>query len=235
MRAVGMYGYIDKYDFVMAVAKTITMMGKSVLVVDATADSKYKYIVQSISNDTKYITQYGEVDFAIGFSSYDELQQYMGEHALDIERYSFVLFDVENVDKYKSFSSKQMNKSYLFIASNLVSVNKTEEIVRNMRENNFDSELVFTRVYYRSYMTRAANNYLEEKIENYGVKWTDETYDVSLDEQDTMINIDSQYSGLIDIRRHTKQYIIYLCSFVSKLLGDEDEKTILKEIKRRKN
>ena len=159
----------------------------------------------------------------------------MGEHALDIERYSFVLFDVENVDKYKSFSSKQMNKSYLFIASNLVSVNKTEEIVRNMRENNFDSELVFTRVYYRSYMTRAANNYLEEKIENYGVKWTDETYDVSLDEQDTMINIDSQYSGLIDIRRHTKQYIIYLCSFVSKLLGDEDEKTILKEIKRRKN
>ena len=235
MRAVGMYGYIDKYDFVMAVAKTITMMGKSVLVVDATADSKYKYIVQSISNDTKYITQYGEVDFAIGFSSYDELQQYMGEHALDIERYSFVLFDVENVDKYKSFSGKQMNKSYLFIASNLVSVNKTEEIVRNMRENNFDSELVFTRVYYRSYMTRAANNYLEEKIENYGVKWTDETYDVSLDEQDTMINIDSQYSGLIDIRRHTKQYIIYLCSFVSKLLGDEDEKTILKEIKRRKN
>ena len=47
MRAVGMYGYIDKYDFVMAVAKTITMMGKSVLVVDATADSKYKYIVRS--------------------------------------------------------------------------------------------------------------------------------------------------------------------------------------------
>ena len=221
MRAIGMYGYVDKYDFVMAVAKTITMMGRSVLVVDATSDNKYKYIVPNISNDVRYINQYGEVDFAMGFNSYEELQQYMAEKGMDIEKYSYVLFDVESVDKFKAYASKTMDKSYLFIASNLVSVNKTEEIVRS--------------VYYRSYMTRAANNYLDEKVANYAVNWSDEIYDVSQDEQDTMVNIDSQYSGLIDIRKHTKQYILYLCEFVSKLLGDEDEKTILKEIKRRKN
>lgn len=235
MRAIGMYGYVDKYDFVMAVAKTITMMGRSVLVVDATSDNKYKYIVPNISNDVRYINQYGEVDFAMGFNSYEELQQYMAEKGIDIEKYSYVLFDVESVDKFKAYASKTMDKSYLFIASNLVSVNKTEEIVRSMREYSPEAELVFTKVYYRSYMTRAANNYLDEKVANYAVKWSDEIYDVSQDEQDTMVNIDSQYSGLIDIRKHTKQYILYLCEFVSKLLGDEDEKTILKEIKRRKN
>lgn len=235
MRAIGMYGYVDKYDLVMAVAKTITIMGRSVLVVDATSDNKYKYIVPSISNDIKYVTQYGEVDFAMGFNSYEDLIQYMNEHGIDIEKYSYVIFDVENVDKYKAFSSKQMDKSYLFIASNLVSVNKTEEIVRSMREYYPENEVVFTRVFYKSYMTRAANNYLEEKVSNYGVKWSDEVYDVSIDEQDNMVNIDSQYSGFIDVRKHTKQYIFYLCDFVSKLMGDEDSKTILKEIKRRKN
>ena len=235
MRAIGMYGYVDKYDFIMAVAKTITIMGKSVLVVDATIDDKYKYMIPNISNEDKYVTQYGEVDFAVGFNSFEQLQQYMGEHNIDIEKYSFVLLDVESVDKYNSFSSVSVDKSYLFIASNLVSINKNEELVRAMREKNQEAELVFTKVFYRSYTTRAATNYMEEKVANYAVKWSDEVYDVSVDEQDIMVNVDSQYSGLIDLRKHTKQYILYLCEFVSKLLGDEDEKNILKEIKRRKN
>lgn len=236
MRAIGMCGYIDKYDLIMAIAKTITIMGKSVLVVDATTDDKYKYIVPSITNnEEKYITQYGEVDFATGFKTYEELTEYMNANNLDIEKYSFVLFDIECAEKYSAFSSKKMDKLYMFIDSNLVSVGKNAEIVSQMRKQNGEEEVEITKVFYRAYMTRAATNYLEEKVSNYGVKWTEKTYDVTLDEQDTMINIDSEYSGLIDIRKHTKQYIMYLCEFVSKLLGDEDEKNILKEIKRRRN
>ena len=84
-------------------------------------------------------------------------------------------------------------------------------------------------------MSRAANNYLEEKIGNYAVKWTDEVYEISMDEQDVMVNIDSQYSGMVEIKRHTKPFVLYLCEFVSKILGDTSSKEILKEIKRRKN
>lgn len=235
MQVVGMYGYVDKYNFVIAVARTISIMDRSVLVIDATSDKKYKYIVPAIENKDEYVTQYGEVDFAIGFNNYEELSNYLQENNIDINKYSYVLIDVESADTYEKFSGLEVNKSYLYIDTNLVSVNKNEELIKKMREKSPEKELLFTKVLYRAYMSRAATEYLEEKIENYGVKWSDEIYDISVDEQDTMVNIDSQYSGLIDVRKHTKTYLYYISEFISKLLGDESSKEILKQIKRRKN
>ena len=48
MQVVGMYGYVDKYNFVIAVARTINIMDRSVLVIDATSDKKYKYIIPAL-------------------------------------------------------------------------------------------------------------------------------------------------------------------------------------------
>ena len=50
-----------------------------------------------------------------------------------------------------------------------------------------------------------------------------------------MVNIDSEFSGLIDLRKHTKTYIMYMCEYISKILGDTTPKEVLKEIKRRRN
>ena len=235
MQVVGMYGYVDKYNFVIAVARTINIMDRSVLVIDATSDKKYKYIIPAIENKDEYVTQYGEVDFAIGFDNYEKLSNYLQENNIDINSYSYVLIDIDNADTYEKFSSLEVNKAYLYIDTNLVSVNKNQELIKKMRDENPEKELLFTKVLYRAYMSRAATEYLEEKIENYGVKWSDEIYDISVDEQDTMVNIASQYSGLIDIRKHTKTYLYYISEFISKLLGDESSKEVLRQIKRRKN
>lgn len=235
MQVLGMYGYVDKYNFVISVARTLNIMSRSVLVIDATTDNKYKYIVPSINNTEKYVTQYGEIDFAVGFESIEDVNNYLTENGIDIQKYSYVILDVESADKLEKFNNIEVNKSYLFVATNLVSVNKTEELVKKMRELKPDADITFTKVLYRAYLSRGATNYMEEKIANYAVNWTPELYDISLDETDNMVDIDSQYSGLIDIRKHTKQYILYLCEYVSKILGDESPKDILKEIKRRKN
>lgn len=235
MQSIGMYGYVDKYDFVIATAKTLEIMGRSVLVIDATSDEKYKYIIPSIDKSQSYLTQYADIDFAIGFNSYEELMNYLNEKGIDIQRYSYVLLDVENYEGYRKFKNLEINKSYMFIDTNVVSVARNEELIRVMRAENPEKELVFSKILYRAYMSRAANNYLEEKIGNYAVRWTDETYEISMDEQDVMVNIDSQYSGLIDIKKHTKTYILYLCEYISRMLGDVSAKEVLKEIKRRKN
>ena len=235
MQVIGMYGYVDKYDFVIATARTLNILDKSVLVIDATQDRKYKYVVPSIDKDSHYVSQYGEIDFAVGFDSYETLDEYLKEKNIDINRYSYVLVDVENADMYDKFKSLPVNKSYMFIDTNVVSVGNNEDLVKKMREVNPDAELTFSKIYYRAYMSRAANTYLEDKIANYAVKWTDELYEVSVDEQDTMVNIDSQFSGLIDVRKHTKAYLFYMCEFISKLVGDISSKEILKQVKRRKN
>ena len=58
MQIIGMYGYVDKYDFVIATARALNIMGRSVLVIDATSDKKYKYIIPSIDNSEKYVNHY---------------------------------------------------------------------------------------------------------------------------------------------------------------------------------
>lgn len=235
MQTIGMYGYVDKYDFVIATARALNIMGRSVLVIDATADKKYKYIIPSIDNGEKYVTQYGEVDFAIGFESYESLVDYLNERNIDIQKYSYVLLDVENADMYSKFKTTPVDKAYMYIDTNVLSIAKNDELVRKMREDNPEKELVFSKILYRAYLSRAATNYLEEKINNYAVKWSDEVYDISTDEQDVMVNIDSEFSGLIDLRKHTKAYIMYMCEYISKILGDTTPKEVLKEIKRRRN
>lgn len=235
MQVIGMYGYVDKYDFVIATARTLNIMGKSVLVIDATADNKYRYIIPSIDNSQRYLTQYSDVDFAVGFESFESLEEYLKENNIDINLYNYVIIDVENADMYAKFKSTPVDKSYMFIDTNVLSVAKNNELVSRMREENLEKELVFSKILYRAYLSRAATNYLEEKINNYAVKWTDEVYDISTDEQDVMVNIDSQFSGLVDIRKHTKTYILYMCEFISKILGDVSPKEVLKEIKRRRS
>ena len=148
MQVIGMYGYVDKYDFVIATARTLNIMGKSVLVIDATSDKKYKYIVPSIDNSNQYITQYGEIDFAIGFESYESLEEFLKEKNIDINLYSYVLLDVENADMYNKFKSAPVNKSYMYIDTNVLSVAKNDELVHKMREDNPEKELVFSKILY---------------------------------------------------------------------------------------
>lgn len=235
MQVIGMYGYVDKYDFVIATARALNIMDKSVLVIDATADKKYKYIIPAIAKEEHYVSQYADIDFAIGFDTYETLDEYLKEKNIDINLYSYVLIDIEDANTYDRFKALHVDKAYMYIDTNVLSVAKNDELVHKMREVNQNEELVFSKILYRAYLSRAATNYLEEKINNYAVKWSDEVYDISTDEQDMMINIDSQFSGIIDIRKHTKTYILYMCEYISKLLGDVSPKDVLKEIKRRKN
>ena len=86
MQVIGMYGYVDKYDFIIATARTLNIMDKSVLVIDATSDNKYKYIVPTIDNNTSYITKYCDIDFAVGFESYEALEEFLKEKNIEIRK-----------------------------------------------------------------------------------------------------------------------------------------------------
>ena len=90
-----MYGYVDKYDFVIATARTLNIMNKSVLVIDATADKKYKYIIPSIDKSDYYITQYCDIDFALGFDSYSDLENYLKEKIKLLQFHTLLLQDIQ--------------------------------------------------------------------------------------------------------------------------------------------
>ena len=97
MPVIGLIGYVDKYDFAINLAKTINIMNKSVLVVDATLDRKLKYIVPALNNIGKaYVTQYNNIDFAVGFDSMHDVENYMCDQGINIGLYDYIIIDMDS-------------------------------------------------------------------------------------------------------------------------------------------
>ena len=105
MQVIGLMGYIDKHDFTINMAKILEIMNKSVLVIDATYDKKFKYIIPTMDTDKEsYITNYSQIDFAVGFDSFTKLEDYMKENEVDISKYDYVLIDIDSAETYKKFN-----------------------------------------------------------------------------------------------------------------------------------
>lgn len=238
MQVIGLIGYVDKYDMIMNLARTINIMDKSVLVVDATLDRKLKYIVPALDNIGRaYVTQYNNIDFAVGFDSMHDVENYMAEQSINIALYDFVLIDMDSARSYEFFRTRGLDKIYFFIDTSVLSIAKNKEIIKAMRvySNEEDAKLEMTKVLYRSYISRAANDYFEQKIKDYDVVWKEPEYEIPLEEQDKLVDVDSQFSGIIDTRKHTKLYMVTLADLTAEILGDVNAKKVLTQIKRRKN
>ena len=78
MKNICFIGAFDKLDLILYIAKTINELGKKVIVVDATQIQKAKYIVPTINPTKSYITRFEDIDIALGFESYEEIERYIG-------------------------------------------------------------------------------------------------------------------------------------------------------------
>ena len=57
MEKFGFVGAYDKTDFIIYIAKILTVLGKRVIVIDSTLNQKAKYIVPVINPTKSYVTQ----------------------------------------------------------------------------------------------------------------------------------------------------------------------------------
>lgn len=237
MQVIGMIGYVDKYDFVINLSKTINIMNKAVLVIDATLDQKYKYVIPSLHVAGKeYVTQYNGIDFAVGFDSMHDIENFMCEQSINIGLYDYILIDIDCARTYELFRTRNFDKILFFISSSILSVEKNREIVKGMRIYNTNTEpLRMTKIMYKDVTSRATDEYLNSKIEAYNVEWLEPQYEIPMDERDIMQNVDSQFSGIIDIKKHSKMFIASIAELTAQILGDTLAKEVIKEIKRRKD
>lgn len=237
MQVIGLVGYMDKYDFVINLARTINIMDKSVLVVDATLDQKLKYVVPALDNiGRSYVTQYNNIDFAVGFNSMHDVENYMIEQGININLYDHILIDIDSPKGYELFRTRGINKNYLFLDTSVLSIAKNKEMVKAMRVyNQQDDNIELTKVWFKAYLSRASENYFDTQIKDYNVKWVEPEYEIPNDDKDRIENIDSQLSGIIDIKKHSKMYISTIADMTSEILEDTTSKLVLNKIKRRRD
>lgn len=237
MQVIGLIGYVDKYDFAINLAKTINIMKKSVLVVDATLDRKLKYVIPALNNIGRaYITQYNDIDFAVGFDSMHDVENYLAEQSINIGLYDYIIIDIDSPKSYEFFRTRGIDKSYFFIDTSILSLTKNRDIIKAIRIYSQDPDnLNLTKVEYKDVMSRGAEDYFKKQVDEYGIKWQEPEYMFPHDEMDRIVDIDSQYSGIIDVKKHTKMYLINLADFTAQIIGDVTSKEVLKAIKRRRD
>lgn len=236
MQIIGLIGYVDKYDFAINLARSISIMNKSVLVVDATFDQKLKAIIPALDNiGNSYITQYSGIDFALGFKSLHDVENYTAEQGINISLYDFIIIDMDSTKTYELFRSRNFDKMYFFIDTSVLSVEKNKEIVKAMRLYNKDEVIKLRKIFYRAFMSRAAEKYFEDQIESYNVEWQEPEYEINVDDVDKVVDIDSQFSGIIELRKHSKMYLNTLADIASEIIDDVTTREVLKQIKRRKD
>lgn len=237
MQVIGLIGYVDKYDFAINLAKTLNIMKKSVLVVDATLDRKLKYVIPALSNiGRSYVTQYNDIDFAVGFDSMHDVENYLADQSINIGLYDYIVIDIDSPKSYEFFRTRGIDKSYFFIDSSVLSVAKNKDIVKAIRIYSQQPENIeMTKVTYRDVMSRGADDYFRKEIAEYNIKWRESEFIFQHDDVDKIVDIDSQYSNIIDIKKHSKPYIMNLADMVAEIIEDVTSKEVIKAIKRRKD
>ncbi len=67
MKTIGFIGGYDKLDFLLHVARILTLAEKKVILIDASTMQKSKYVVPTISPTKSYITEFEGFDVASRF------------------------------------------------------------------------------------------------------------------------------------------------------------------------
>ena len=106
MKKIGFIGAYDKTDLIVYVAKILTTLGKKVLVIDSTQNQKARYIIPVINPTTTYVTEYEEIDIAVGFDRVEDIKRYLGVAENQELEYDVVFVDTDNADGIRKFNNK---------------------------------------------------------------------------------------------------------------------------------
>lgn len=230
---IGLVGYVNKTDYVLNLAKVLNIMGKNVLVVDGTAEQKLKYTIPTLKEKEKaYVTQYDSIDFAVGFKNLHDVENYICKRELNIGLYDYILLDIDNPDSYEGMRTRGIDKTYFFVEYTNISMAKNAELLKTMMVYKpLDRKLELRKLLFKYYITRASEKYYEEKLENFAVDWGDSSYELPYEDQDRIADIETQQSGINEIMRHTKQFIITIAEMASEILKEFTSAEIRKQIK----
>ena len=146
MKKIGFMGVYDKTDLVIYIAKMLTSFGKKVIVVDATNIQKAKYVIPAINPTTTYVTEFEDIDIAVGFRKPELINEYLGFEIEQELPYDYMLVDSDNVETIQNFNLPKAEKKYFVTSFDLYSLKKGLEILRrNKRTNNINKNTILKR------------------------------------------------------------------------------------------
>lgn len=229
MKKIAFIGAYEKTDFLLYVSKIMTALGKKILLVDATIMQKAKYIVPVIRPTTTYITEYENIDVAVGFSDMDEIRSYLGLASEEEFTYDIALLDLDSYKGYCDFKANEAIKNYFVTSFDVYSLKRGIEALSGL-----EKEIQLTKILFSKDMLREEDEYLEFLAMGCKVEWEKEKIYLPFDRGDQSVIIENQRTARINFKNLSAQYKDGLTFLVEGILeqegigGGEIRKTIRK-------
>ncbi len=220
MKKIAFIGSYDKTDFLLYVAKIMTLIGKKILIIDSTITQKAKYVVPVIKPVRTYITEFESIDVAIGFSNMTELRNHLGITTDDQMPYDYALLDIDTFIGYCAFEAKDTIKKYFVTSFDVYSLRRGIEVLASLQE-----PINITKVLFSRDMLKEEDEYLEYLAIGCKINWEKEKIYFPFDRGDQSTIIENQRTAKINFRNLSAQYkdgLIFLTDGILESEGIND-------------
>lgn len=201
MKKIAFIGSYDKTDFLLYVAKIMTVLGKKVLIIDSTIIQKAKYVVPVIHPTKTYVTEFEEIDVAIGFTDMDEIRVYLGYNSIEEFPYDYCLLDIDTYDGYCDFEAQEAIKNYFVTSFDVYSLKRGIEALSGLQQ-----KITLTKILFSKDMLQEEDEYLEFLAMTCNVEWEKEKIYLPFDRGDQSVIIENQRTSKINFRNLSAQY-----------------------------
>ena len=200
MEKVGFIGAFDKTDLILNIAKILTTIGKKVLVIDSTIMQKAKYVVPVINPTTSYITNFEDIDVAVGFNSIDEIKKYLGTTQEEFT-YDIALIDIDSIKALNEFEISKADKKFFVTSFDLYSLKRGLEILSDLKE-----PITLTKVLYAKEALKEDDDYLNFLSLDYKVNWEKDIIYFPIENGDLLALYENQRVAKIKFKKLSLQY-----------------------------
>ncbi len=225
MKKIAFIGSYDKTDFLLYVAKILTVLGKRVVIIDSTITQKAKYVVPVIKPARTYMSEFEGIDVAVGFSNMNELLQYVGATSEEQAPYDYALLDIDTYIGYCAFDAKQAIKHYFVTSFDIYSLRRGLEALASLQE-----PLTVTKILFSKDMSKEEDEYLEYLAMGCKINWEKGKVYFPFDRGDQSSIIENQRAAKINFKNLSAQYKDGLIFLVEGIL--EQEGSIVNEVRK---
>ena len=224
MRKISFIGSYDKIDLILYIAKILVATDKKVLVIDSTINQKAKYIVPVIKPTKAYVTDFEDIDVAVGFSNFNEIKEYLGMPIHAELPYDIALIYIDSYESIINFGIDNSDKNYFVTGFDLYTLKRGLEILSGITEI-----LNLTKVCFSKTATKEDDDYLNYLALGYKIQWSDEIIYFPFEVGDQSVIAENQRVAKIKFKKLSAQYKEALIFIVEQIL-DQDEYAKMKRI-----
>ena len=217
MKKIGFIGCYDKTDLIIYIAKILVASGKRVLVIDSSINQKAKYVVPVIKPTTSYVTEFENIDVAVGFEDFCQIKAYLGMPIQEELDYDIVLIDADNYNAIENFKLLEADINYYVTSFDAYSLKKGLEILSGLTQI-----IRLTKVLFSKEATREEDEYLNYLSLGYKIEWQKERIYFPFEVGDQTVIAENQRVSKIRFKRLSEQYKEALIYIAENILGESE-------------